>query len=80
MLSSQEVLGDGDKAAMRFIVNGTHAGNLWGIPATGNHGTWNAVTAYRFIDGKVAEPWATGDWDAILHCIGVFIPPWLIRD
>ena len=55
--AEQEVLGDGDKVAVRFIVEGTHTGNLWGVPATGNHVKWNAIMTYRFVDGKVAEQW-----------------------
>lgn len=78
--AEQEVLGDGDRVAMRFIVDGTHKGNLWGVPATGTHVTWNAIMTYRFVDGQVAEQWAAEDWVAILHSIGVLTPPWLVRD
>ncbi len=59
--AEQEVLGDGDRVAMRFIVDGTHKGNLWGVPATGTHVTWNAIMTYRFVDGQVAEQWAAED-------------------
>lgn len=78
--AEQEALEDGDRVAMRFVVEGTHEGTLWGVPATGSRVAWNAIMTYRFVDGKVAEQWAAEDWVAVLHGIGVFTPPWLAGD
>jgi predicted ester cyclase len=66
-----------DLVAMRFVVDATHEGTLFGVPATGNHVQWTAVDIYRMEDGKIAEEWAADDLTAILHDIGVYSPPWL---
>jgi predicted ester cyclase len=73
----QDALAQGDLVAMRFVINATHGGPLFGIPATGSHVEWTAVDIYRMEDGKIAEEWAADDLTAILHDIGVYSPPWL---
>jgi predicted ester cyclase len=63
--------------SMRFIVEGTHDGDLWGISPTGNRIVWDAIMIYHIQDGLIVEQWAAEDWTAILHSAGVFTPPWL---
>jgi predicted ester cyclase len=75
--TEQEVIADGDRVAMRFVVAGTHRGRLWSLEPTGSHLEWNAIMTYRFVNGKIAEQWAAEDWAAILHSVGVLTPPWL---
>lgn len=74
--TEQDVVAEGDKVAMRFVVEGAHLGTLWGVPATGNPVRWDALMIYRFVDGKVAEQWAVEDWTAILQRVIGFRPPW----
>ena len=62
---------------MRFVINATHGGPLFGVPPTGKHVQWTAVDIYRMQDGKIAEEWAADDLTAILHDMGVYSPPWL---
>ena len=66
--------------ATRFVVEGTHAGDLWGIPATGHHVRWDAIMIYRISDGKVVEQWAVEDWVAILSNVGALTSPWRVGD
>ena len=73
----QDAFAQGDFVAMRFVIDATHRGPLFGVPATGNHVQWTAVDIYRMHDGKIAEEWAADDLTAILHDIGVYSPPWL---
>jgi len=73
----QDAFAQGDSVAMRFVINATHRGTLFGVPATGKHVQWTAVDIYRMDDGKIAEEWAADDLTAILHDIGVYSPPWL---
>ena len=73
----QDAVEVGDTVAMRLIVEGTHKGDLWGVAPSNRHVRWTASMFYRIADGRVAEQWATEDWAAILHGIGVFTPPWL---
>src|SRR5690349_5149239 len=44
--AEQEVAVMGDIVAIRYIVEGTHRGNLLGFPATGRHVRWNAIDWY----------------------------------
>lgn len=78
--AEQDVLVDGDKVALRLVVEGTYEGDPWGVPPSGNRVAWDFIITYRFADGKVAERWAAEDWVSILQGIGVFTPPWLPRD
>ena len=73
----QDAFAQGDLVAMRFVVNASHSGPLFGVPATGNHVQWTAVDVDRMENGKIAEEWAADDLTAILHDMGLYTPPWL---
>ena len=73
----QDVVAAGDSVAMRFVVEGTHEGELLGIAPTGRPVRWEAVDVYRLRDGKISEEWAADDFTAILHAVGAYTPPWL---
>jgi len=75
--TEQDVITEGNKVVMRFIVEGTHKGDLWGIAATNNHVKWDALMTYTFVDEKISEQWAIEDWTAILTAVGEIRPPWL---
>ncbi len=74
--TEQDVVEQGNSLTMRFVVERTHRGNLWGISATGRHVKWDAIMIYRFDSGKVVEQWAAEDWTAILQSVGAVSPPW----
>lgn len=65
----------GDRVTMRFRVEATHKGTLWGIAPTGRRIAWDAVMIYRMQGDKIAEQWAAEDWCAILRDLKVFEPP-----
>ena len=65
----------GDRVTMRFRVEATHQGLLWGIVPTGRRVQWDAVMIYRIQGNKIAEQWAAEDWCAILRDLKVFEPP-----
>ena len=75
--SEQDVVAADDKVAVRFIVEATHKGNLFGIAATGRRVRWDAVDVYRLTDGKIVEEWAADDVTAILQQIGAYTLPML---
>jgi predicted ester cyclase len=72
-----DIIADGDKVAVRFIVEATHTGNLVGIEATGKKVRWDAVDVYHFRDGKIIEEWAADDMAAIMHQVGAIKLPYL---
>src|SRR6185295_19200064 len=60
-------------------VEGTHKGDLLGIPASGKHVRWDAVDVYRVADGRIAEEWAADDLLAFVYGVGAYTPPWLAQ-
>jgi predicted ester cyclase len=75
--TEQDMVAEGDTVVVRLVVEGTHQGNLLGIPATGRRVRWDAVDIYRLSDGKIAEEWAADDSTAILYEVGAYKPPWI---
>src|ERR1700757_5363615 len=51
----QDIIAERDIVSVRAVVEGTHKGDLLGIPASGKHVRWDAVDVYRIADGKIAE-------------------------
>jgi predicted ester cyclase len=63
--------------SVRARVDGTHKGDLLGIPASGKHVQWDAIDNYRVVDGKISEEWAADDLLAFVYGVGAYTPPWL---
>ena len=73
----QDVIAERDIVSVRAVVEGTHKGDLLGIPASGKQVRWDAVDVYRVADGKIAEEWAADDLLAFVYGVGAYTPPWL---
>jgi hypothetical protein len=61
----------GDKAATRWVAEGTHAGPLGPIAATGRRVRVNGMILDRTKDGRVAERWELWDQAGLLQQLGV---------
>jgi len=48
----QDALESGNTVSMRFVVEGTHEGQLWGLPPSGRRLRWDAIMIYRMHDGE----------------------------
>ena len=72
-----DIIADRDIVSVRASVDGTHQGDLLGIPASGKHVTWDAIDNYRVVDGKITEEWAADDLLAFVYGAGAYTPPWL---
>lgn len=72
--TAEDLVAEGDKVAVRWIITATHQGELAGIPATGIEVMWTGITIYRFADGKIVEGWWAMDMLGLLQQLGV-IPP-----
>ncbi len=70
-----KVRAEGDTVAVRFTIEATQQGDLFGIPATGRPLRWDAVDIYRLSDRKIVEEWAADDMAAVLHQLGAYTPP-----
>jgi steroid delta-isomerase-like uncharacterized protein len=58
-----DLVAEGDLVSGRWLLTGTHTGELMGIPATGNAVNFEGITLYRFTDGKIVEMWWA--WDTM---------------
>jgi predicted ester cyclase len=71
----EEVLVDGDRAAARIVIEGTHQGDLMGIPPTRRPVSFGATNVFHFGDGVIAEHWITTDTLGLLQQIGAVPAP-----
>jgi steroid delta-isomerase-like uncharacterized protein len=67
----EDIVAEGDKVAARFIMQGTHNGIFFGVPATGKPIKVQAMNFYRFSDGQIIEEYGQPDMLGLLQQIGV---------
>jgi steroid delta-isomerase-like uncharacterized protein len=72
-----DIITERDIVSVRAVVDGTHTGDLLGIPASGKHVKWDAIDNYRVVNGTIAEEWAADDLLAFVYGVGAYTPPWL---
>ena len=58
-----EQVGERDLVATRKTLHGTHRGELWGFPPTGNRIEFEFIDIFRVQDGKLIEHWTHMDFD-----------------
>jgi steroid delta-isomerase-like uncharacterized protein len=66
-----EIVVDGDRAAIRWHSVGTHEGSLLGVPATGRRVEVSGATFAHFEDDRIVEEHVTWDPRALLTALGV---------
>jgi len=66
-----DVVLDGDRAAIRWHSVGTHEGSLLGVPATGRRVEVSGATFARFEGDHIAEEHVTWDPRALLTALGI---------
>ena len=71
----QEVLVEGDTAAIRFRLTGKHGGELMGVPASGNDVDVAGQSFIRVRDGKIVERIQAFDTFTLLQQIGAIPAP-----
>ena len=69
----EDMLAEGDKVAVRFLVLGTHQGEFQGIPPTGRQVSVPGISIFRFAGGKCVERWSQADLAGLLSAIST--PP-----
>ncbi len=74
-VTNEDVLVDGDKAAVRSTIRATHEGELFGIPGTGQPIEFMAIDIHRLEDGQIVETWHVEDFLSVLFQIGASIQP-----
>jgi steroid delta-isomerase-like uncharacterized protein len=70
-----DLMGEGDKCAVRFTTSGTHRGEFAGIPPTDKSFAMPGIAIYRVRDGQLAERWAAADQLGMMQQLGVIPAP-----
>jgi predicted ester cyclase len=74
-LNAEAILADGDTAAIRGVLRGTHLGEGMGIPPTGKTVALNVVDIVRFQDGLAAERWLFSNDRELMQQLGMAPEP-----
>jgi steroid delta-isomerase-like uncharacterized protein len=69
-VSIEDLIAEGDKVVMRFLMTGTHQGNFMGAPATGVKIHVTGISIFRLAGGKIAEHWGEEDSLGWLQQVG----------
>lgn len=62
-MTIDDLIAEGDCAALRYTFSGTHTGPLGPVPASGKRVTTHGISLMRLSGGKVAE--ARMEWDRV---------------
>jgi steroid delta-isomerase-like uncharacterized protein len=66
----EDLFAEDDRVVGRYILRGTHQGEFFGIPATGNSITVSNIHIMRIVDGKIVEHWGHGDDMGMMRQLG----------
>jgi predicted ester cyclase len=70
-VTPEDIIVEGDKAAVRAKFTGTHKGEMMGIAPTGKQVSMPALIVYRIAGGKVVEHWISMDRLELLEQLGI---------
>jgi steroid delta-isomerase-like uncharacterized protein len=70
-INIEDEIGEGDKVVTRWTFQGTHQGELMGMPATGKRVSVSGISTDRIANGKVVEHWAELDMLGLMQQLGV---------
>jgi len=71
IFSTEDLLIDGDRAALLARISGRHAGEFFGMPSTGRLIELSCVCIYRLEDGLIAHERRVLDFTGLLVQLGV---------
>ncbi len=71
----EDMIADGDKVAVRYTLEGTHEGELFGVPPTGQRLSIKSIAIERVSDGKIREHWRVTDSLDMMQQLGVIPSP-----
>jgi len=64
------MIAEGDLVVGRYVFRGTHQGEFYGIPSTGQQVTVPNIHICRVENGKIVEHWGNGDDLGMLQQFG----------
>jgi steroid delta-isomerase-like uncharacterized protein len=71
----EEMVAEGDMVGVRRSYEGTHRGELLGVPPTGKQVRIGGISIFRLAGGKIAEHWEQLDRLALMQQLGVIPAP-----
>jgi steroid delta-isomerase-like uncharacterized protein len=71
VFASTDVLVDGNRAVLVATVTGTHAGDFFGLPASGRHLQASFAFLYTLLDGVIVHEHRILDFTGVLIQVGV---------
>jgi steroid delta-isomerase-like uncharacterized protein len=71
----EDMVAEGDKVAVRYTLEGTHEGELFGVPPTGQRLSIKSISVERVSDGKIREHWRVTDSLDMMQQLGVIPVP-----
>ena len=71
----EDMIAEGDKVAVRYTLEGTHEGELFGVPPKGQRLSIKSFTVERVADGKIREHWRVTDSLDMMQQLGVIPTP-----
>jgi predicted ester cyclase len=70
-----DMIAEGDKVAVRYTIEGTHEGVLFGVPPTGRPVSIESFTVERVSDDKIWEHWRVTDTMNMMRQLGAIPTP-----
>jgi steroid delta-isomerase-like uncharacterized protein len=71
----EDQIAEGGEVVTRWTGQGTHEGELMGIPPTGNRVTVTGIEVDRVVDGRIEETWVIYDALGMMQQLGVAPAP-----
>jgi steroid delta-isomerase-like uncharacterized protein len=67
----EDMITEGDKVVVRYTLEGTHEGELFGVPPTGQRLSIKSISVERVSEGKIREHWRITDGLDMMQQLGV---------
>lgn len=71
----QEMIAEGDRVMVRWILKGTHIGPFLGLPATNRPFHVDGVNIFRVLEGRIVERWSFLDVPSLLLQLEATVTP-----
>ena len=71
----EDVVGEGDRAVVRWTARGTQQGELLGLAPTGKQATVSGISMVSISAGKIVEHWVNWDTLGMLQQLGAIPAP-----
>jgi steroid delta-isomerase-like uncharacterized protein len=70
-----DMIAEGGKVAVRYTLEGTHEGELFGLPPTGRRVSVTSISVERVSDGRIREHWRVTDSLDMMQQLGAIPAP-----